>query len=230
LYWAHSSTGLAFPATWTPIGTVAVSGFAPSSTRVVEFPWTTPASAPSAAGHFCLVARWVSAGDPGPSGTTDINALVRASNNMVWRNLDPLGTTGDGTADAVFLVRNLARFGDKQQEREPITLRVAPTVEEANGSFFFYGRGVVTLGQEVNEAWRKGGKKGRGFRELADGRLEITDPDGVVLENILLPREGDVRLTLERNAGTPKRKFHVEATQLSGNSVVGGVTYELTPP
>ncbi|MEA2569571.1 MAG: hypothetical protein QOI24_1572 [Acidobacteriota bacterium] len=229
LYWSHTSTGLAFPGTWNLIGSVPVAGFAPSTTRIVEFPWTTPASAPSGTGHFCLVARWVSAADPSSGGTTDINTLVRNNNNMVWRNLDPLGTTGDPAEDVTFIVRNLSQFG-KDQGRGPLTLRVAPIEEEANGSFFFYARGVITLGDEVHAAWRRGGARGSGFRELADGRLEISDPDGAVLENIELPGEGTVRLELIRNAGTPKRKFNVEATQYAGGRVVGGVTYELPPP
>ena len=87
LYWAHSSTGLAWPATWTLAGTVPVTTFAAASTQIVEIPWHTPASAPSTEGHFCLLARWVSASDPIAGEGPDIGSNVRNSNNLVWRNL-----------------------------------------------------------------------------------------------------------------------------------------------
>ena len=113
-------------------------------------------SAPATEGHFCLLARWVSATDPITGEGADITANVRNSNNIVWRNLE--------------------------------------------GS-----------------------------------RLLITDPDGAVLENIGVLREGTARLELQRTRSTPPRTFHVEATQLMTRAgrppvVVGGVTYELTPP
>jgi hypothetical protein len=226
VYYADSSTGLAWPGTWTLAGSAAVSGFAGSSTRIVEIPWTTPATAPGTGGHYCLVARWVSATDPLGSEGLSIFDNVRNSNNLVWRNLEELPMGGDATADAVFVVRNLERGTTVDAA---VALRIAPPKEEANGSFFHYGRGTLTLDRKLAAAWRKGGSRGRGFRADADGRLAITDPAGVVLENILLQGEGVAYLHLERTPDTPRRKFRVEATQLGGGNarVVGGVTYEL---
>jgi Metallo-peptidase family M12 len=229
LYWAHSSTGLAWPGTWTLAGTAPVTGFAPSSTLIVEIPWTTPASAPSAVGHFCLIARYVSAADPIVGETADINANVRNSNNLVWRNLEPLAPSGDGTSDAVFVVRNLSAIAKNPQ---PLALRIAPTADEANGSFLLHGQVELELDEALFAQWRRGGQKGHGF-ELAGGtRLRITDPDGAVLENLLVPREAQVRVRFVRGKDAPARTFHIEATQLVLREgkvplVLGGVTYEL---
>lgn len=229
VWYADSSTGLGWPATWTLAGSAPVSAFASSSTRIVEIPWTTPTTAPGTGGHYCLVARWVSAGDPIVGEGSSIFANVRNSNNLVWRNLEQLPMSGDGTTDAVFVVRNVERGATVAPV---VALRFAPVKAEANGSFFHYGRGTVTLDRKLLAAWRQGGSQGRGFRADADGRLVITDPEGAVLENIYLDGEATATLHLQRTATTPDRTFHVEAMQLSAGAkpqVIGGVTYELTP-
>src|SRR6185503_16219071 len=130
---------------------------------------TTPATAPGPGGHYCLVARWVSTSDPIASEGPSIFDNVRNSNNLVWRNLEELPPSGDGTSDAVFVVRNV-----RGATAAPVVaLRIGPTQAEANGSFFHYGRGILELDRKLLAAWRRGGSKGRGFRADADvdGRL-----------------------------------------------------------
>ncbi len=226
LYYADSSTGLAFPMTWTLIDTKSVTSFPPSSTQIVEFPWTTPPS-----GDFSLLARWSSTSDPITAATTDITTIVRGSNNVVWRSLVPLGDPGSLLAHAIVLVRNLATFDD-YGPNDPLTLRIAPPADEANGSFFNHGQTTVSLGKALLDAWHQGGSRGSGFEELPDGRLRITDPEGAQLENIRLPRDAQENLQFEfrRFAETPQQTFHVEVSQVVSGTTVGGVTYELTPP
>jgi hypothetical protein len=226
LYFADASTGPSFPANWTLIGRTAVSNFAPFTTQVIRFPWDTPTSTPSGGGHFALVARWVSTSDPITVIATNIETIVRGSNNVVWRNIETLGEPGQPQGSIVLVVRNVAA-SDSRQPGGPITLRVAPVSDEINGSFFFYGRGVLTLDETIAAAWRAGGKRGSGFSELADGLLLVTDPAGAILENVLLDREGMVRLDFTRTADTPAREFHVEATQFVAGKITGGVTYRL---
>ena len=75
------------------------------STKILEVPWT-----PTVAGHFCLIARWVSATDPmtTPEGA-NIDANVRGNNNIVWHNVNIIDLGGDVAGDARFLVQNAVR-------------------------------------------------------------------------------------------------------------------------
>jgi metallopeptidase family M12-like protein len=176
VWYAHSSSGLAWPATWTLAGSATVSGFAPSSTRIVEIPWTTPSSNPSTAGHFCLVARWTSATDPVGADISNIDTYVRNNNNVVWKNLEPLTGGGGGDAtDAVFLVRNIDRLVDNQAPG-PIRLRIAPTAEEANGSFFFCGQGSVKLDRKLLDAWQKAAAKAPASRRFGTAHCASPTP------------------------------------------------------
>ena len=103
LYYAHASVSLTWPTAWTLIDSVPVSGFAAHSTRIVEIPWSNLPGT----GHYCLLARWVSASDPMASAEgPDINVNVRNNNNLVWRNLNIVDLAPDGSGDVSMIVMN----------------------------------------------------------------------------------------------------------------------------
>ncbi len=224
LYFANAATGLSWPANWTLLTSIPVNSFVAHSTRVVEAQWNnTPGP-----GHFCLVARWVSASDPmATAETTDINANVRANNNIVWRNLNIVNLTPDAAPDVNFIVRNVTR------ERMVTSLVIRPPRDERKNSFTRLGLVRVALADNLLRAWRKGGSKGTGFQ--TNGRdIVVTNPEGAQLQGIVLgPNEiAYVTLTFKRLPRTPKRQFLIDVVQLAAGRqryehVIGGVSYEI---
>jgi hypothetical protein len=226
LYWANASTGLSWPTDWTLLTSITVNGFTAHSTRVLEAQWN---SVPGP-GHFCMVARWVSGTDPmATAETTDINANVRANNNIVWRNLNVVNLLPDASGDVHFIVRNVSK------NRMIAALAVRPSkMFKTDPHLSFIGDGRVTLSFDgaLMRAWRRGGSKGKGFRR--DGNLlMITDPNGAVFENLDLEPEakGYARIVFQRLPKTSRRTFVVDAIQTQQvkrqGRVIGGVSYEI---
>jgi hypothetical protein len=228
LWWANASVSLTWPAGWTMLASTPVTGFAAHSTRVVEVPWT---SLPGV-GHYCMVARWNSPGDPmavaeGP----DINANVRNNNNLVWRNLNIVDLLPDGSGDVTFNVRN----PDREIRTIALAIRLPKTPPTA--SFFSVGQVIVELDEALLKAWRQGGSRGTGFK--AEGRrVVITGAAGATFDNLILPYErgGRVKVTFRRLPRTPKLQFLVDfeqrrpaalAAKLKLAPVVGGISYEI---
>jgi hypothetical protein len=224
LYWANASTGLSWPSDWNLLTSIPVTAFAAHGTRVVEAQWNNLPGT----GHFCMVARWVSSFDPmATTETTDINANVRANNNIVWRNLNIVDLVHDSSGDASFIVRN------PRKERMVTSLIIRSPKNELESSFIRNGQVTVRFDDVLMKAWRQGGGKGRGFK--TDGRtFVVTDPTGAVFENLVLDRDvGHVNLTFKRLPNTPRRTFIIDVVQLTPTGgagrygPTGGVSYEI---
>lgn len=230
LYYANASTGLSWPADWTLLTTVPVSGFAAHSTRVVEAQWS---SLPGV-GHYCMLARWVSAADPMTHPeTASINANVRNNNNLVWRNLNIVDLVAGDELDAVLIVRNSGRATAYH------SLLVRAPIEEANHSFIRDGQVIVNLDSSLLRAWRRGGLRGTGFKVTEEGLL-ITDPDGALFEGLVLSgrQVGRAKLTFKKLPTTPKRQYTIDAIQFDPRQqqpddkrtalpAIGGVSYQI---
>jgi hypothetical protein len=228
LYWANASLSLTWPGSWTLLSSAPVSGFASHSTKVVEVPWT---SLPGT-GHFCLLARWNSAADPMATAEgPDINANVRANNNLVWRNLNIVDLLPDASGDATLNVMNPDR------ENRLITLVIRPPRIRGKVSFFAAGQVSVQLDEVLLKAWRQGGARGTGFKMEGD-RAVIAGTKGATFENLILPyqRGGRLKLFFRRLPATPKLEYMVEVEQRRPPAfaaaqklpaVVGGVSYEI---
>jgi hypothetical protein len=81
-------------------------------------------------GHFCMLARWVSAADPMTfAETSDITYNVRQNNNIVWRNLNIVDLGGDAMRYVSFIMRN-------NEDRPGMSLIIRPPADELNESFF----------------------------------------------------------------------------------------------
>jgi hypothetical protein len=231
LYFAEANAGLSWQSDWTLLGTVPVNSFAAHSTRVVEQQWTgLPGT-----GHYCMVARWVSAADPMTHAeTTDINGNVRNNNNLAWRNMNIVDIPADASQDARFIVRGTGRG------RTPTNLIIRAPKEELENSFIKHGQVTVRLDDALMRAWKAGGGKGRGFKKHETGFI-VTDPAGAVFENLVLEpkRGGYVTLSFRRLKTTPRRRFVIDAIQLDAQRqfsnaassralpAVGGVSYEI---
>lgn len=230
LYWANASTSLSWPTAWTLLDSIPVNSFDAGSTRVVEAQWSNL----PAAGHYCMVARWVSTADPMTNAeTTSIGYNARYNNNVVWRNLNIISLSPDMSADVTFIVRM-----PRDQERET-SLVIRPARGDVENSFILHGQVIVRFDDRLMEAWRRGGGVGEGFKAHGDGFL-LTDPAGAVFHNIVLGPEdcGRVRLTFKRLAGMPKRVFIIDAVQMTPGKVavaappaqqrvIGAVSYEI---
>ncbi|MDT4897284.1 MAG: hypothetical protein QOH25_2361 [Acidobacteriota bacterium] len=219
LYWAHAATGLSWQTDWTLLASIPVSGFTAHSTKIVEQQWN---SLPGT-GHYCMVARWVSAADPMTTPETmDINHNVRGNNNLVWRNLEIVDMAGDESDDESFIVRNV------EQGRSATTLLIRPPAKELQNSFLQYGEVRVKLDGTLMKAWRRGGAMACGV-EFDGSYLFITDPNGARLSNLLLEpgATGRVKIRFRKLPTTPRRQFIVDAVQLAQRNVIGGVSFEI---
>jgi hypothetical protein len=194
----------------------------------VEVPWN---SLPGT-GHFCLLARWNAAADPMATAEgVDINANVRANNNLVWRNLNIVDLLPDAGGDATLNVMNPDR------ENRLVTLVIRPPRIRGKVSFFAAGQVAVQLDEVLLKAWRQGGARGTGFTMEGD-RAVIAGAKGATFENLILPyqRGGRLKLFFRRLPATPKLEYMIEVEQRRPPAfaaaqklpaVVGGVSYEI---
>jgi len=222
VYGARASTALSWPDDWSMLASIPTSIPGHAST-IVEAPWT-----PAAAGHYCLVARWVSAADPmtTPEGT-NLNANVRANNNLIWRNVNIIDLVSGASSTAEFIVRNV------DQQAGQFRLSIRPLTQHS-ASFVADGRITLTLPRELLGYWSRSHYAGSGFRR-SGANLIVISTSGAVLDRLRLPPrfEATVRITFERPATRYSRdEYELDVVQSvrkgDGTSdIVGGVSYDI---
>jgi Metallo-peptidase family M12B Reprolysin-like len=227
LYFANADVSLEWPVAWTLIGSVPVNNFVAHAARVVEVPWN---GVPTAGDHYCLIARWVSASDPMATAEgTDINANVRANNNIVWRNLNIIDAD-DEDVSATFWVTNRS----KEPMRASLVIGVP---KEARNNFLRDGRVLVMLDGELSKLWIAGGRKLRGLQRGEKGLFLVTGSTGA-FDGLVIPPDfrGRVLIRFEKTPATRGTTYFVDATLLRNfpgttaaatQRVVGGVSYEI---
>ncbi|WP_433393617.1 hypothetical protein [Micromonospora sp. KLBMP9576] len=222
--WVYRTTpggGAAWPGAWTQIGAMAVPVHPGVTT--VTIPW----DGVPGPGHFCLLARWVSPNDPMTFEGPDIGVNTRHNNNIAWRNVDSVALTAGGQAQIrPFAIGNTLT----RAARSSVVFGQAGTAFQAAG-----GRLVADLGPTLFERWAKGGKAGKGVREVGRNQVEIVDIGQASLDNLDLNAGERIAFSLSFTAATPTReRTAVTVTQVGPDTTgaaradLGGVRYDIT--
>jgi len=227
IYIARASTGLSWPSDWTQIGAKSIT-INTLTTSVIEFEWDNDAGA----GHYCMIARWVSAADPMTFAETNvINYNTRQNNNIIWRNLNIINL---GTADFSNTI-----FEIRRNTENPMTLEFSDSALFPDEPFFKTGTIIITLDSLTFNAWQLGGSLSSGVKR--NGRSFLLTSPNAFLTNILLSSKykGRIKIEFRRKKSTIKDKYFFVATQYEQSLVrkatekkinrkfIGAVGYEI---
>jgi hypothetical protein len=214
LYYANASISLTWPSGWTEIADIPVS-IGASTSKIVEQQWATLPGI----GHYCMVARWVSASDPMtfPEGA-DINQNVRQNNNIVWRNLNIVDMTSpdEQNIQADFIA-------DKEA-----TIKI--TFDDKFPKKSFVPNGILLVSFDDSTAQKIGDNvKGSGFKMSDKNKYEITSEKGATFQFPTLNNnyKGTIKLTLRKTSDTPAGKYYLNIIQTRGSKTIGGVSYQI---
>jgi hypothetical protein len=225
MYWADANIGLSWPADWHSLGTYGIPSLASGTMAEAVLPWL-----PAHAGHFCLVARLVTAQDPmTTSENTDIDHNVRNNNNIVWKNVNVVDLLPFVITPDMFTIANSSLLDGifRLSLREAAKPRQAPLLDCT--------RLTLKLPENLFQRWTAAKRPGQGVRLLPGHYLEITSPQAY----IDLPLKAGERfmpcLTFELDpaaAGAPPTRFWFEIAmdRLGENSSlipVGGIAWDL---
>ncbi|PVH79336.1 hypothetical protein DL98DRAFT_655459 [Cadophora sp. DSE1049] len=185
LYWAKASSSLSWPAPWdgsitspalmgSLIGSQAITVVG-GARQILSFNWTPPDPSNYVAfgadkAHFCLLAR-IETSPTAPYGmrspeTGNLYANVQNNNKIVWKNITIVDTDGDGGRYADVMV---GEFGGKDRA---IHLVFQTPPNRGHPSLFDWGYLLVEFRGALSK-WCEDRLKGKGFDQLADGRLVI---------------------------------------------------------
>jgi hypothetical protein len=244
LYWAKASSSLSWPAPWdgSVVAPALMGGIIGShavtvnggSNEIAEFPWTPPDPSDYAAfgadkAHFCLLAR-IETSAAAPFGMTspetgNLYANVQNNNNIVWKNISIVDTDGDGARFADMVI------GKFDRERHEAHLVFETPKHQEIPNLFDWGHILVEFRGEVLARWVKEGIKGKGFEQLADGRLIITRSGAQITGPALKPGEfGTLRVQFVPNGRhiTGARVFELDVNELdTGGKRIGGQRFML---
>ena len=214
LWYANASLSLFWPADWTQLTSIPLM-IAPNSTRIVEHTWNNLPGT----GHYCMLARWVSAADPMAfTENIDINYNTIQNNNIVWKNMTIVDLVND--------------------EQDIVELNFIP-LDNCLISFDFdysspfmpflpEGELLFSFDEETYERLVKDKINGKGFEEIKPNLFKVTDSQNVSLSNI--ESRKDQRSTLKlffnkQDAQNQMSLLHIK--QSVDGKVIGGVSYEI---
>jgi len=199
---------------WTFIGqkslTVPTGG-----TTVAKIPWK-PVPGP---GHFCLLARWVSASDPmGYPEVSDTALNTKRNNNVAWRNFQTIRVKPLSPGRSWFAVGNAT-------ERE---IKTDLVITSPDRPLVGSGRVVIDLGPRLFELWRQSGGHAEGIKQVGETSVEVADPKRAAL--VGLPIRPGERFTTELTfvGGAEPGEFVQHIVQHVDGEDIGGVGYGIT--
>ncbi|CCH27746.1 vWA domain-containing protein [Actinosynnema sp. NPDC047251] len=199
---------------WTYIGEETLS-VPVGGVTVAKVLWS-PVPGP---GHFCLLARWVSASDPMTFPETANTSLnTQRNNNIAWRNYQTVRATPKAPGKSWFAVGNAT--GRPIKTDLVVTSPDRPLVGN--------GRVVIDLGPRLVELWRSTGARAEGVKQVGETQFEIADPKRAAFLGI--PVQPGERHTTELTftAGTQLGQFVQHVVQLAEGQDIGGVGYGIT--
>lgn len=214
LYYLPSGGNASWPGSWQLIKVEHGIFLDAGEVRDIRFQW---ANVP-VPGHYCLLARWVSAGDPmtfpefiGSSTYTN----TQRNNNIAWRNIDVIRAVVGGSVGTTYDVR-------------PVPGRITDLLIRPERPF--PGKVALDLGDEGMKLWEAGGGRATGV-EGKEGTVLYFGRDGGAIHGLRPTREVDVRLHLTFiSDGSEDGTFpvHIEDLDVEAKTVTGGVRYEVT--
>lgn len=196
---------------WTAIGQQSL--VVPAGATVVKIPWVNVPGP----GHFCLLARWVSATDPmtfAEVSNTVLNA--RNNNNIAWRNVDSVRVKPGQVGSAPFTV------GNGTPERIKTDLVVTSPAKPFIGA----GTLVVDLGPRLFERWRQGGGQGVGVKQVGETALVLTDARQSRISGLLVGPGERFETTLLFTGGQ-RGEFVQHVAQFDETGDIGGVEFQV---
>ncbi|WP_245887064.1 vWA domain-containing protein [Umezawaea tangerina] len=197
---------------WTFIGQQGVT--VPAGATVVKIPWVTVPGP----GHFCLLARWVSATDPmtfAEVGNTVLNA--KNNNNIAWRNVDSVRVKTGQTTGSPFQVGNGT---DRTIKTDLVVTSPGKPFVGAGGSL------VLDLGPRLFERWRQTGGGGEGVKQVGETSLEITDARQARITGLVVEPGERFETTLVFT-GRQRGEFVQHVVQFDETGDIGGVEFQV---
>ena len=224
VYGAFASSGLVWPGSWTLIKSLPLT-MAPQSTRIAEMKWDNV----PARGHYCLLARWVSAADPmSPPETPNVNTNTRQSNNIIWRNLNIVDLSDVNEEAVEMFVENNTEHPLQLVFEEETRF---PKVPFLNAGDIKAGNIIVIMDSALCYGWQKGKSEYKGL-EPEFARIKLLDKRAE-LNNITLPpgKRGKLTLIFKKGTSTPRDRFLFTVKQYEMNKkqgrLMGEVGYEV---
>lgn len=200
-YVANGSTALAWPGSWTFVGSTTLANVAPGGPVVAQIPWV-----PTALGHYCILIRLVADGDSMTFPEVgDVNYNTRQNNNIVWRNVNIVQfpwqfaanrAAGIGEEDTdpddghvQFIVRNLEPGETK------LYLQFRERSEKLDHTFLQRGEIGVTLPEELAKLWNEAGNEGEGIERVDDLHFRVLREDAHI--TVLVPEKAEFTITMD---------------------------------
>lgn len=220
LYWANTSTALAWPTDFHQIGMTFTIAAIPAGGNV-EHTWSWYVDPAIGVGHsFCFVATGENTADPVTGGPPGCTYVAPFDNNIGQKNVTIVPAQAGQTAQATFFIEN------NNKEMVPFDLVV-------KGTGLPKGRTIITLPDDLTKILKENKKLLSGVKFVDRGPrqvpgLLITAKEQAVIRQIRLkPLERrlvsiDITAPKEAKVGG---EFQVRIEQVADKQVVGANTF-----
>jgi hypothetical protein len=217
-YYANASLGLSWSAQWTLIGTYTLPTINAGGSHIAQAPWFPPGT-----GHYCLIARIVSAVDPmaTPEGV-NIHANVRNNNNLAWRNVNVTDCLHAPGEKVEVRVRNF----------EPAPKRLTLVFTADDDFLPDGGTAILSPGSSIFQRWVDAGSKGSNVVVINGNELRFTGSPATFEDIPFGENEERIfNLTLRADGPMPvpgtSHVYHAHLMQKIDGVTVGGVAYTI---
>jgi hypothetical protein len=182
---------------------------------IVTIPWT----AVPGPGHFCLLARFLSAADPMTFPLVPNTVLDTINNNNVaWHNVDTVQLAGGQPATRPFMITNATDN----------VVRANLVITAPTGPFIGPGKLTIDLGPALGQMWLAEGAPGIGVRSEGGTVVQILDPKQAVIEGLPIQPGDRFPTTLTFVAGAPVNTTVLVDETDSQGADLGGVAYTVS--
>jgi hypothetical protein len=220
LYWANTSTALAWPADFHQIGTIFTISSIPAGGDI-EHTWSWYVDPAFGTGHyFCFVATADCAEDPMTGGPPGYTYVAPFDNNIAQKNITIVETQAGQSAQVGFLIENNLR------RRMPFDLVI-------KRKDFQFGQLILSLPDDLMEIIIKNDSVPDGLK-LIDGkeeglhRLLVTAKEKAVIQQIELKPMDKRKVFLEIIPSKKSKvgeEFRIRIEEMVNEEVIGANTF-----